>query len=124
MPELWWGDIGNGSREGVVLEIQSSELCQILNFWWNNTREVIKREIQNNEFGGKGGWDATREVVMLEEEVLEGRKGGDIRRKISIEEIGTKAENPQGIQLSKTVGGDGARKSNTRKSKGKNTSAI
>ncbi|KAL6967846.1 hypothetical protein U1Q18_033656 [Sarracenia purpurea var. burkii] len=62
MFEPWEGEIGNGSRKGVVLESQS------------------------------GGRNVAGKFVVLEEEVFEGRKRGDIRRKISIEEIGTKAE--------------------------------
>lgn len=34
---------------------------------------------------------------MLKEEILEGRKGGDVRGKLPSEEIGSKAENLEGI---------------------------
>jgi len=67
MFETWQADIGNGPRKGVVLKVHSSELGQILNCWRNIASEGIKRKIQNNKFGRKGGWHSTREVVMLKE---------------------------------------------------------
>lgn len=61
---------------------------------------------------------------MLEEEASKSREGGDIRRKISTEQIGMKAQNPQGIQLPESVGRDGAREPNPRKSNGEHMAAI
>jgi len=50
---------------------------------------------------GKGGRNLAREIIVLEVEVAERRKGGNVRRKITIEKVRSKAENPEGIKLTK-----------------------
>jgi hypothetical protein len=42
---------------------------------------------------GEQGREDAREIILLQVKVLKGREGGDIRRKLSIEAIGSETEN-------------------------------
>lgn len=55
MLKIWEIEIGDGSSEGIVLEIQSSEKCQILNRVWNAAREGIEGEVEKVELRGERG---------------------------------------------------------------------
>ena len=46
-------EIGDGSGQGIVLEIQSSERSQILDRVWNASREGIEGEVNKVELGGE-----------------------------------------------------------------------
>lgn len=97
MLEIWVVEVRNWSREVVVVEAQSRELCQVLYSFWNLSREGIEREIQNIELGREGGRDLAREVVVLEVEVLERRKRGNIGWEIAGQQIRPKADNLKSI---------------------------
>lgn len=93
------------SCEQVVLEIQSSETGQIGEELMGDVAgegiggEIEKGELRRKRGGGGLDWEIPpREVVVLEVEVAEGRKGEDIIGKSPREEIGSKAEGGQGIE--------------------------
>lgn len=73
---------------------------------------------------GKKCRKGTGEVVILKIKVLKGGNSGDIRRKSSVEVVGSEAEDLKGIKLSDTVGWDGTRESNARKTDGDHTASI
>lgn len=55
---------------------------------------------------------------------LKGGNRGDIRRKSSVEVVGSEAEDLKSTKLSDTVGWDGTRESNARKMDGDHTASI
>lgn len=58
------------------------------------------------------GRDAAGEVILLQVKVPKGREREDIRRKLSIEAIGSETENLERIKSSYSVGRDRAEQSN------------
>lgn len=73
---------------------------------------------------GKKGRKDTGEIVILKIKVLKGGNRGDIRRESSVEVVGSEAEDLESIKLSDTVGWDGTRESNARKTDGDHTASI
>ena len=53
MLKPWEIEIGDGSSQGIVLEIQSSERSQILDRVWNASREGIEGEVNKVELRGE-----------------------------------------------------------------------
>lgn len=46
-------EVGNWSCQGIVLEVQGSEKCQILYGIWNAASEGIEGEVKNIELWGE-----------------------------------------------------------------------
>lgn len=64
MSQLGESKIRDGSREGVILKIETSELSQILYTGWYLPCEGVCREI-NDINAGRERWEITGKVVAL-----------------------------------------------------------
>lgn len=80
-----------------MLESQSSKMCQICNCGWDVSSEAIERQIEEVESRGERGRYITRDVVMLEVDVLERRKREHIGWKVPTEAIRPETENFEAI---------------------------
>lgn len=61
------------------MEVESRKVGKILNLLWDFACEGIKGEVEETQVGGERDRDITREVVVLEVNILQRREGNDVR---------------------------------------------
>lgn len=97
---------------------------KILKSGWNVSSECVEGKIQCIELEGTKGRKDTGEIIILKINVLKGGNGGDIRRKSSVEIVGSETEDLKSIELSDAVGWDGTSESDARKMDADHTASI
>lgn len=61
------------------MEVKSCKFSKVSNVWWEITSEGVEGEVKKVKDGRERNRDTTREVIVLEVEVLERREGSDVR---------------------------------------------